>query len=122
MSNLAKQLRAYDSGQRFVGLPPLPSLTAKNEVRDLHSEMAKEVLVEVRLGARALVNESVQCLHGDDVFTDAIRVMRRKIVEEVFGEFRPLIYAINEAQHNRDWAEASRLSGKLYEQMFVEGI
>jgi hypothetical protein len=74
----------------------------------------------VRFGASTFVNKAIteQSSPEANVFIDVIRSTHHKIVEEVFDEFRPLIYQINEVIHARDWNKANQLTSKLYHQMF----
>jgi hypothetical protein len=121
MSRFAKNLVASETGRQFSDVQPMSTLTVKDAVvTEVPGSFAYEYRLEAHFGASTLVSN--QPAHESNVFTDAIRATRRKIVEEVFGEFRPLIYQINEAIHNRDWNEASRLTGKLYHQMFEDGL
>ena len=124
MSRLAKHLVPIDTGRRFADVPTMSTLSVQEGVCEVPHLIAREYRLEVRLGASALVGDDIakRADPGLDIFGDAIRVTRRKIIEEVFGEFRPLIYKINEALHQRDWAEANRLTGQLYQQMFEEGV
>lgn len=124
MSRLAKHLVQRDTGRRVVDVFPMSTLSVHEGVCEVSHLIAREYRLEVRLGATAIVGDDVALCEdpGLDIFGDAIRVTRRKIIEEVFGEFRPLIYKINEALHQRDWAEANRLTGQLYQQMFEEGV
>lgn len=120
MSKLAKHIAAHDTGRRHIEQTPIPSLQVMEEVSYSPVLLAKEYRVEARLGVVTMVSDMVEDRTG--VWTDAIRHARCKLVEEVFGEFRPLIHQINEAIHMRDWQGASLLTGKLYDQMFVEGV
>jgi hypothetical protein len=125
MSRLAKNIIVSKTGRRFTDEPPMSTLTTQAAVLDApYNNIAHEYHLEVRLGASTLVNDAIaeQSSPDSNIFTDAIRATRRKIVEEVFSEFRQLIYQINDAIHNRDWSEASRLTGKLYQQMFEDGL
>jgi hypothetical protein len=125
MSRLAKNLVASETGRRFIDVTPLSTITVKDSfITDVSGDAAYEYRLEARFGASTLVNKASaeQSSADANVFTDAIRAARRKIVEDVFGEFRPLIYQINEAIHARDWTEANNLTRKLYQQMFEEGV
>jgi hypothetical protein len=98
-------------------------MTVKDAIITVTSDSdAYEYRLEARFGASTLVNIAITEQLNSNAFTDAIRSARRKIVEDVFSEFRPLIFRINEAIHARDWAEASNLTDKLYRQMFEEGV
>lgn len=121
MSKLAKHLAARDTGRRHLDQPPIPSLNVIEEINDAVITCAREYRIEARLGSTAVVPDA-RYKAGESVWDDAIRTARRKIIEEVFGEFRPLIYKAHEAIHRRDWQEASLVLGKLHDQMFVEGV
>lgn len=123
MSRLALCMAARETGRKHYDHEPMQTLKVTEEVNFVTANMAQEYLVEVRLGAAVLVNETVQRYEKNPhAFSDAIRSAKRKIVEEVFGEFRPLLYQISDAIHCRDWAEASRLVGAVHDKMFVEGV
>jgi hypothetical protein len=124
MSNLAKNLSVSETGRCFTDVPPLSTMTVEDSISNVSSSTAYEYRIEARFGTSTMVNKTFaeQSSTHANVFTDAIRSARRKIVEDVFGEFRPLIYQINEAIHTRDWVEASNLTRKLYQQMFEEGL
>jgi len=119
MSRLAKNIIASETGQRFTDVTPMPTLTVKDDVVGAPGGIAYEYRLDVRLGTSVFVNKSSA---GSSAFSSPLRAARRKIIEDVFGEFRPLIYQINEAIHNRNWVEANRLTEKLYQQMFEDGL
>jgi hypothetical protein len=124
MSKLAKNLIASETGHRFIDVPPMSTVTVQDSISDVSGSTAYEYQLEARFRASTLVNKAIaeQSNTKSNVFTDAIRAARRKIIEDAFGEFRPLIYQINEAIHARDWNEANQLTSKLYQQMFEEGV
>ena len=124
MSLLAKNIVAFTTGRRFADVTPMSTLTVQDVVSEVPDNAAYEYHLDVRLGASVFVNKSVaeRSDSKSTLFSDAIRATRRKIVEEVFGEFRPFIYQINEAIHNRDWEGANNLTEKLYKQMFEDGV
>lgn len=58
----------------------------------------------------------------DDKYADTIYDLKRAVVEEVFGEFRPLLMEMRATLHNRDLEKLRRLLNELEDQMFVDGL
>jgi len=124
MSQLAKSIVAFETGRKLTDVAPMSTFNSEQSVKEFPDKIAREYRLEVRLVASTLVDEAVVDNFNTepDIFKDAIRVARRKIIEDVFGEFRPLIFQISEEIHNRDWGKAAHLTGKLYHKMFEEGL
>ena len=53
---------------------------------------------------------------------DAIKDIKRAIIEEVFGEFRPLIYDMRAALYDGSKADLRKLLGELEDAMFHDGV
>jgi hypothetical protein len=53
-----------------------------------------------------------------DVYTS----IKKAIVEEIFGEFRPIIYEMQSAIYDRDTTRLRLLTSELEHKMFYEGI
>lgn len=123
MSRLAKNLKPHDTGRRVVD-GWMPSLTAWEQTSNTDGPaILKEYVVETRLRASCMVDESAALRAREaSVWEDAVRSTRRKIVEEVFGEFRPMLYQLNEAAHQRDWAAVNRGLNQMYDTMFEEDL
>jgi hypothetical protein len=79
---------------------------------------------EVRLGVRL---QTTAWIHGHewentDARSAAIRDLKRAMIEEVFGEFRPLIIELRSAMYDKDDVRARQLIVELENQMFYEGF
>ena len=53
---------------------------------------------------------------------DAIKDIKRAIIEEVFGEFRPLIYDMRAALYGDSNGDLRKLLGELEDAMFHDGV
>ena len=53
---------------------------------------------------------------------DAIKDIKRVIIEEVFGEFRPLIYDMRTALYGGNKADLRKMLGELEDAMFHDGV
>lgn len=51
-----------------------------------------------------------------------IKAVKRAMIEEVFGEFRPMIYNLQAALYDRDTNEAEKIVQELDRVMFHEGL
>lgn len=123
MSRLAKNLKPHDACRRVVdGWMPSLSVLEKTSNTD-GPVILKEYVVETLLRASCMVDESAALRAREaSVWEDAVRSTRRKIIEEVFGEFRPMLYQLNEAAHQRDWAAVNHGLKQMYDTMFEEGL
>lgn len=125
MSRLAKHLKPSSTGRRSIEYGLMPSLDvremAANSAEAAAPTVLSEYAIEARLRATCLIDDR-SAQQADSVWEDAVRSTRRKIVEEVFGEFRPMLYQLNEATHKRDWAAVNRGLRQIYDTMFEEGL
>jgi hypothetical protein len=55
--------------------------------------------------------------NGD--YTEFLKSVRRQVIEEVFGEFRPMIYEMHTALYDEDLTRVKNILAKLENQMFV---
>jgi hypothetical protein len=58
----------------------------------------------------------------DDNLNDTIYDLKRAVVEEVFGEFRPMLMEMRAALHDRDTTKLRELLIELETKMFVDGL
>lgn len=76
---------------------------------------------EYRIGVgleHRIVISAEEAQRNDRALTDAIREVRRAIIEEVFGEFRPHLRAIQMACYRHDMEAAREAVNALEKQMF----
>jgi hypothetical protein len=76
----------------------------------------REYKIGVTLEAKALLDEVNPVRH------DAIVKIKRAMIEEVFGEFRPMIYNLHTALYDRDTEQAVKILNELEHVMFSEGL
>jgi hypothetical protein len=79
---------------------------------------AKQVDIRVKIGASAWI-EDIPTKVPVDTYTEAVYDMKRGIIEEVFGEFRPLIIEMRTALYDEDTGRLRTLLAELEQQMFT---
>jgi hypothetical protein len=52
----------------------------------------------------------------------AVKILKRAMIEEIFGEFRPMIYNLHAALYDRDTDEAEKIVREMDRVMFHEGL
>lgn len=120
MSKLAKAID-YEIGRESYYRQPPPKLTytdvnfTVSEIMTLPYKV-KEYKIGVTLQAKALLDEVNPARH------DAIVKIKRAMIEEVFGEFRPMIYNLHTALYDRDTDQAVKILNELEHVMFCEGL
>ncbi len=80
----------------------------------------KEVMLDFRLRTNAWVNDLEW--NNTDVRSTIIRDLKRSMIEEVFGEFRPLIIELRSSLYDGDTVRTRTLLAELEHQMFTDGI
>ena len=114
MSKLAEMIRASQTNERRCVYTPIASFSsmvedAQPRIQPMHYVYS----LKAEFGCNATVQYGAQ---GE---LDAkLKIIRRQVVEEIFGEFREDIYAIQRALMNYKTDEAIELVGKLHERMF----
>jgi len=88
-------------------------------------KVATEVKVGVKLETKLWIDElDVDKTIGPNIdpIHEALYDIKRVMVEEVFGEFRPIILEMRAALYDSDKYRLRRLLAELENQMFVDGI
>lgn len=113
MSKVVRLIAARDTGYKT----PLRSRVAFSVNSEFvrESPYASRYEIECRVGGTASVTDRMR---GREL-TAAIQAVQRAVVEEIFGEFRPVLSDIEMALWNDDVEEAQRLVKALREQMFT---
>lgn len=125
MSKLAKAIEAkiYFDNVRAPMLPAPKYFEVSNEVNEITCEYSKDIQVRIGVKFEAQVWISEVELLKSNAAIDAARVnVKRAMVEEIFGEFRPLLNDINIATYEGDMHRVRDLVAKLENQMFIEGL
>lgn len=115
MSKLSEMIRASQTNERRCVMTPLMSLTSIMESpnTDRLSPMYYVYSFKAELGCEATVQ------YGATGELDAkLKVIRRQVIEAVFGEFRDDIHAIQRALMSYDTQKASDATDELYRRMF----
>lgn len=125
MSKLAKAIEAkiYFDNVRAAMLPAPRYFEVTSEVNEITCEYSKDIQVRigVKFGAQVWISE-VELLKSNAPIDAAKVNVKRAIVEEIFGEFRPLLNDITIATYAGDMHQVRDLVAKLGNQMFIEGL
>lgn len=124
MSKLAQHLKAHQTGRRYAEAPKLElaCVDVLNDVTFMPFDDVYEYRLEAMIGARFMVDSRANMIGTDDQLTLATKKVRRMVVEEIFGEFRPLIDEIRKAIYEREWKKVDTALDVLHERMFVDGL
>lgn len=124
MSRLAQAITERDTGERKALQTKLKTVeitetfTPANYAIDY--SIGRMYQVEARLGAKIYIDES-KIKHRSDISV-AVNDVRKQVIEEVFGEFRPLLIEMRVALYDADTTRARQILSQLEYQMFVEGL
>jgi uncharacterized protein (DUF1810 family) len=77
--------------------------------------------IGVRLGAQVYITDDISSKMNTEI-ERATETVRRAVIEEIFGEFRPLINEMSVSLYDRDFDKLKTLIDSLYNQMFIEGL
>jgi hypothetical protein len=112
MSRVLREIKAQLTGER---LPPSLSLVMAEDDFFYQAGFGKEYRIDVRLGGITQLKEPT-----DEYITYAKKNMRRRIAEEIFGEFRkPLLEIIQRFLESGDSRGAAKAT-HILENMFSE--
>jgi hypothetical protein len=121
MSKLSKAITASMTGD----VRATRGLNLRYTDVSIHSSdhaLEKQVLLQAKISTKAWIRESP--LKGtsseDDLFRQALSDVKRAMIEEVFGEFRPLIIEMRAALYDEDQTRLRTLLAELETKMFHE--
>lgn len=89
------------------------------------TDFVKEYKIEVKLSAtkwfddNALINSNENESAIKQEFYSSIK---REMIEEIFGEFRPIIIELQSAIYDKNLDRMRRLTAELEHKMFIEGV
>lgn len=66
--------------------------------------------------------DDITHLTKGDAIVEAMKDVRRAMIEDVFGEFRPYLIEMRAALHDADESRLRKLIVELEHKMFVEGV
>lgn len=115
MSKLASMIQAAQTGERRHVFSPLVNF--KSSVEELPSLNYSPMHYVYKLKAEFGCNVTVK--YGNQGELDSkLRMIRHQVVNDVFGEFRDDIYAIQRALADYDTGKAAELVQDMYVRMF----
>lgn len=120
MSRIAEELTVSFTGQRKINqFKPLEHIKAETTCHNFRS-VNQDLLEKIRV---SLIIEASGFVENSRVNKDiVIYNLKRKILEEVFGEFREDLYNIIGAIHEHDLEKVLNSVHKLEKKMFKEGL
>jgi hypothetical protein len=122
MSKLGKAITAFKTGQEFAG-PATIRVTDKWSDATTWTTTAPDRLLEYRIGVSIertmrISQTEVDASNGR-VLNDAVDAATRSIIEDVFGEFRTHLRAIEIALYQQDYEAARQALQACETQMFT---
>lgn len=116
MSKLAKAIDATLTGNvkasRDLGLR---YVDVSKAVQDNPVRLAREFLLSVKLSKRVFIEEH----HDTNI---VLHDIKRAMIEEVFGEFRPMLIEMRSALYDEDLVRARTLLAEMEHSMFRDGL
>lgn len=118
MSKLAKALQETVTGNvRASRAPSLNYTDISLRVSNVPHHLGKEYLLQATFQAVGWLDDSDVSGRVGMVYS-----LKRSILEEIFGEFRPYIIELRTALYDEDLNRVQTLLAKLENQMFQEGL
>lgn len=124
MSKLAKAI----DYQRTGNVAALSSLGYNYTDISFHTQkvdFAHEYKVEAKLSARKWYDETALISSNENpsvIRQEVYASIKRAMIEEIFGEFRPIIIELQSAIYDRNLDRMRRLAAELEHKMFHEGL
>lgn len=111
MSKLAKAIQALQTGEvRAKKDFKFTEIQHRNQLSPQY--LYREYKIEAKFGVNVYVEE--------ETISDALKDAKLAIIEEIFGEFRPILTEMRVALYNTDLTRARNLLSQLEMQMFTE--
>lgn len=116
MSEIIKKIEASMTGTRYAKEFPTPLLSTSVEIQHpLDQAFLTEYFVGVKLGHKVRIDDSIP-----DQKEEAMKIIRKSIIELLFGEFRTLLSKANYNLYNRDFDEVKRAIEEIEQRMFYD--
>ena len=123
MSKLAKMLTHTVTGDvRASRDLNMKYTSAKGICQEVNGTwgVEKQIRLGVTIQQDAFISDAIN--NTPDLFDYTLYDLKRAIVEEIFGEFRPLIIELRSSIHHEDRDRTRTLLAELEHKMFVEGL
>jgi hypothetical protein len=119
MSKLSKHIDAHITGEKK--LKPMRYVSVKMDSGEVHHQLGIRLGIKVGVifQQMAYVDELEMAKVGTE---DVLRSIKRAMIEEIFGEFRPLIIQMHAASYDEDTVRLRTLLAEMENLMFHDGI
>lgn len=118
MSKLARKIRALQVEKGSSGdAVQMDSVDIQWQFLNLGVDDFVIYKIGLNIGVEMTLNRS----QAHDL-PSAVRIARKRLVNEVFGEFLFPVNRLRKALADYDFEQAQQIADEIYNQMFVEGI
>jgi len=114
MSKLSKHIQAKISDKRYIEPKPFDIDWTASEFDTGELPYTYEHRLGVKVEAKFYSDHYNKKLEHEEI----VQRLKAAIIEEVFGEFRPILYKISMASYERDFLSVNKLVKELENQMF----
>lgn len=127
MSKLSQAIDYQFTGNKSVlERPNLNYLDVSTAVQDVgYPNIGREFKIGVKLQAIKWVDDT-KLIHSKEnepaIVSDVLNDLKQAMIEEVFGEFRPLIIEMRSALYDKDNTRVRTLLAEMEQKMFHDGI
>lgn len=122
MSKLAKQINAIFEG-KVTESRSMKYVDVTKSVMDDPVSYNRHYKVSATFEQTRVVDRfGTDVKFSDNISEEALKDIKRAIIEEVFGEFRPLLYEMKAAIYDEDFYRLRETLAKFEIEMFHDGI
>ena len=123
MSKLASMIKATQTGAvRASDTPSFRYADAEIHVQTVQGyDTEKQVRLNVKFSKDVFLSDHM-AKDPDGIWDAALSAQRRAMIEEIFGEFRPILIEAQSAVYEKDFNRVRALLIELENQMFVDGL
>lgn len=123
MSKLSKAIDATFTGDITAARRlKLKYVDINKSVMDDPSAYLRHYKVSATFGSSRVIDKFSLERGNTNISEECLNDMKRAIIEEVFGEFRPFLYEMRSALYEDDMTRIRQLLAEMDFQMFSEGI
>lgn len=126
MSKLSQAIDYEFTGNKsYLEKPKNNYLDVYTTVQDIgYPKIGREFKIGVKLQATKWVDDTQIITSNENltIVSDVFKDLKRAMIEEVFGEFRPLIIEMRSALYDKDNTRVRQLLVEMEQKMFHDGI
>lgn len=126
MSKLSQAIDYQFTGNKsYLDKPKNNYLDVYTTVQDIgYPKIGREFKIGVNLKATKWVDDTQINTSNENltIVSDVLKDLKRAMIEEVFGEFRPLIIEMRSALYDKDNTRVRQLLVEMEQKMFHDGI